>query len=378
MATLRTIGIIIAVFANLINGLSYIPQKKAHNRRGEKSYLKDPLWYLGTLMNIVGELGNFVAFALAPAMIVAPLGSIGVISNAFASRIHLKESIPWKAWLGILFCIAGSIGIVFTIPHHVGDGESPTIDSEGTWERIRTLKFTSFIMFDLSAIAVLLPVKTPKSNESVFWYVYLCSVISSMLIVSAKGVATFLLMAINGYAKTVFSSSLFWVMLSWVIGCVMFQGTVFNEGLTKYESSEFIPIYFVLYVLVAMIGSVILYDELDGIHWLALLFFLLSCMSTFLGVFLVSKNRNRRRKKKSGDDDNRRLKLSRLEDLTNLDEYGYDDIQVVIRKEIVMAKVRKVLVNLPKVRCERGHEWVPRVPSPKECPICGSRRIFRA
>ncbi len=298
---LRTIGIIVAVIANLINGLSYIPQKKAHNRRGEKSYLKDPLWYLGTAMNLFGELGNFVAFALAPAMIVAPLGSIGVISNAFASRIHLKESIPWRAWLGILFCIAGSVGIVFTIPQNVDDRNSPTLDSEGTWERIRTLKFTSFIMFDLCAIAVLLPVKDPKSNESVFWYVYLCSVISSMLIVSAKGVATFLFMAINGHAKTVFTNSLFWVLLTWVVGCVAFQGKIFNEALTKYESSELIPIYFVLYVLVAMIGSVILYGELDGIHWLSFLFFLIACSATFFGVFLVSNNRNK--KKKNGDDD---------------------------------------------------------------------------
>lgn len=293
--SLRTIGIIVAIFANLINGLSYIPQKKAHNRRGNKSYLKEPLWYIGITMNILGELGNFIAFALAPAMIVAPLGSIGVVSNTLASRIHLKESIPWKAWLGISFCIAGSVGIIFTIPHHVDDGESPTIDSEGTWERIRTLKFTSFIMFDVCAIAVLLPVKEPKSNESVFWYVYLCSVISSMLIVSAKGVATFLLMAINGHSKLVFTSSLFWSMLVWVIACVMFQGKIFNEGLTKYESSELIPIYFVLYVLAAMIGSTILYGELDGIHWLSFILFLLASISIFIGVFLVSKNRKNSR-----------------------------------------------------------------------------------
>ena len=41
------------------------------------------------------------------------------------------------------------------------------------------------------------------------------------------------------------------------------------------------------------------------------------------------------------------------------------------------ARAKAVIVNLPKVRCEHGHEWIPRVPSPKECPVCGSRRIFK-
>ncbi len=295
MTTNRTISIFIAIFSNVLNGLSFVVQKIAHKRRGESSYLKEPLWYIGTAINITGELGNFIAYAMAPAVIVAPLGSIGVLSNAIASRIHLKEQIRPLAWLGILLCIAGSVGVVFSVPHSSNSSsisssnQSATIDPNGTWARITTVKFSLFIMFHVCALVVLIPVKEPKSDENVLYYVYLCSVLSSMLIVSAKGVATFLSMAImGGQPKLVFASSLFWVFILWVIFCLLLQGRYFNEALTKYNSSKLIPTYFVLYVFAGIVGSIILYDELSGITWLQLALFCASCITTFVGVFLVS------------------------------------------------------------------------------------------
>ena len=43
-----------------------------------------------------------------------------------------------------------------------------------------------------------------------------------------------------------------------------------------------------------------------------------------------------------------------------------------------MVRKSRVMVTLPQVRCKNGHTWIPRVVSPKECPVCGSREIYRA
>ena len=60
--------------------------KLAHNRnwdavekRGRKPYTKLPLWWLGITLTAGGELGNLFAYGFAPAAVVAPVGSVGVL-----------------------------------------------------------------------------------------------------------------------------------------------------------------------------------------------------------------------------------------------------------------------------------------------------------
>ena len=38
------------------------------------SYLRSGTWWIGILLMIAGETGNFVAYGFAPASVVAPLG----------------------------------------------------------------------------------------------------------------------------------------------------------------------------------------------------------------------------------------------------------------------------------------------------------------
>ena len=45
----------------------------------EGAYLKSKLWWIGLLMISIGEGGNFLSYAFAPASVVAPLGT--VVSN---------------------------------------------------------------------------------------------------------------------------------------------------------------------------------------------------------------------------------------------------------------------------------------------------------
>ena len=51
-------------------------------------------WWLGIVCMFVGEIGNFLAYGMAPASLVSPLGAITVISNAVLSRLMLKEPMP--------------------------------------------------------------------------------------------------------------------------------------------------------------------------------------------------------------------------------------------------------------------------------------------
>ena len=74
------------------------------------------MWWLGLVLMLGGEVGNFFAYGWAPATVVSPLGAVAVVSNCLLSRIVLKEEITKRNLIGVFFAIAGATTIAFTAP----------------------------------------------------------------------------------------------------------------------------------------------------------------------------------------------------------------------------------------------------------------------
>ncbi|RVE74051.1 hypothetical protein OJAV_G00037560 [Oryzias javanicus] len=74
-------GILIAVLSSFVNGCTFVLQRKGILRSRDKgvSYLTDLVWWSGTLCMIIGQIGNFLAYNVAPVVIVTPLGALGVL-----------------------------------------------------------------------------------------------------------------------------------------------------------------------------------------------------------------------------------------------------------------------------------------------------------
>jgi hypothetical protein len=63
------------------NGSSHVPDGDQDQNQGddgveEGRYLKSKLWWLGQALITLGEGGNFLSYAFAPASVVAPLGTV--------------------------------------------------------------------------------------------------------------------------------------------------------------------------------------------------------------------------------------------------------------------------------------------------------------
>ncbi|KAL0459139.1 UNVERIFIED_CONTAM: putative magnesium transporter NIPA3 [Sesamum latifolium] len=74
-------GFILALLSSGFIGASFIVKKIGLRRAaaasgvgvGGYSYLMEPLWWLGMITMVIGEVANFVAYAFAPAVLVTPL-----------------------------------------------------------------------------------------------------------------------------------------------------------------------------------------------------------------------------------------------------------------------------------------------------------------
>jgi len=54
---------------------------------------------------VLGELGNFMAYGFAPASMVAPLGSVAVLTNSVIAIVFLREPITLPNMIGVTFVI---------------------------------------------------------------------------------------------------------------------------------------------------------------------------------------------------------------------------------------------------------------------------------
>ncbi|KIY71649.1 hypothetical protein CYLTODRAFT_418711 [Cylindrobasidium torrendii FP15055 ss-10] len=109
-------GIVIGLLASFVQSLGLTIQRKSHvqNQRlpedAQKIETRRPLWLIGFAIFISSNiLGSFVQIASLPVVILAPLGAVSLLWNAFFARILLGDVFsPWMI-LGTLLIAGGAV-----------------------------------------------------------------------------------------------------------------------------------------------------------------------------------------------------------------------------------------------------------------------------
>ena len=74
-------------------------------------YHKIKVWWVGMVVNAIGEVGNLVAYGYAEATVVTPIGAVGVIFSAVIATFILNEKFARIHAVGI-FLIGGVVLIM--------------------------------------------------------------------------------------------------------------------------------------------------------------------------------------------------------------------------------------------------------------------------
>lgn len=120
----KSIGLLLAIASSLAIGSSYVITKQglqdASRRHGfdgdGHQYLKNPTWWAGMVMLVIGEGANFAAYAFAPAILVTPLGALSVLTGAVLGTYFLGERLGALGKLGCATCFIGSVLIASHAP----------------------------------------------------------------------------------------------------------------------------------------------------------------------------------------------------------------------------------------------------------------------
>lgn len=120
----KYIGLLLAVCSTIGIGASFVITKKGLNAAAEHhgfegdgfTYLKNPIWWLGIVTMVIGEICNFSAYAFAPAILVTPLGALSVLIGAVLGSYFLGEQLGILGRVGCAICLIGSVVIVLHAP----------------------------------------------------------------------------------------------------------------------------------------------------------------------------------------------------------------------------------------------------------------------
>ncbi|XVF00100.1 hypothetical protein REPUB_Repub03eG0256300 [Reevesia pubescens] len=255
-------GFILAMVSSAFIGSSFIIKKKGLRKAGINGprassggygYLLEPLWWIGMLTMIIGEISNFVAYIYAPAVLITPLGALSIIVSAVLAHFMLKEKLQKMGMLGCLLCIVGSTVIVLHAPE-----ERSITSIEEIWELAIQPAFLLYTASALATALVLILYFSPRYGQTnIMVYVGICSVIGSLTVMSVKAIGIAIKLTLEGTNQAKYFQT--WIFAMVAITCIITQLNYLNMALDTFNTTIVSPIYYALFTSFTILASAIMF-----------------------------------------------------------------------------------------------------------------------
>jgi hypothetical protein len=117
----------------------------------------------------------------------------------------------------------------------------------------------------------------------------LLTIVGGYTALSTKGVASMLSFTL----WRAFTTPVTYALLAVLIGTAVMQVKYVNNALQRFDSTQVIPVQFVMFTLSVIIGSAILYRDFEKATTDRVVKFVGGCLLTFFGVYLITSGRSR-------------------------------------------------------------------------------------
>jgi len=286
---ISVIGLLLAVVSNIVIAGALNLQKISGLKAKDEGldFHKSRRWWAAVILMCVGEFGNFTAYAFAPATLVAPLGAVSVVANSAISSLLGLEAFRFQDIVGTALVVCGGCVLVLFAPAGEANFSLQELESYllgGVFLVYFGLVLSVYIMLHLYRIH--------SSNRSgPVIDLVMTAIIGSITVLATKGFSTSLRRTIQG-RENAFSSPLTYAMFVVILVTAAIQVRDINRALMRYGTSQVMPVYYVLFTLASICGSVVLYHEFAVVSGTRRLIFLAGCCITFFGVILITGNRD--------------------------------------------------------------------------------------
>ncbi|KAL5227776.1 hypothetical protein ABZP36_016041 [Zizania latifolia] len=260
-------GSLLAVASSAFIGISFIVKKKGLRRAGAAGsragvggygYLLEPLWWVGMVTMLVGEIANFIAYMFAPAVLVAPLGALSIIVSAVLAHFTLNEKLQRVGVLGCVLCIVGSTVIILHAPQE----RTPSSVDE-IWHLAIQPAFLCYAALAVAVSLFLMIYCAPRYGQmNIVVYVGICSVIGSLTVMSIKAVGIAIKLTIEGINQVTYFQT--WLFAAVSVACLVIQLVYLNKALDTFNTAVVSPIYYAMFTTLTILASAIMFKDWSG------------------------------------------------------------------------------------------------------------------
>jgi drug/metabolite transporter (DMT)-like permease len=249
-----------------------VREKKPKVAQGH--YTKQPIWIMGLICVILGSLLDFTALAFVDQAVVAPLGSLTLVSNVFFAPLLLKEKVNRKQLYCTFLIVAGSCLAVAFAPH-----ESTSPDIQAMFDNFARPRFIIYAIVSVLSVCGL-RVACWKFNKTrrhdsrsayakvaryhTFAYAACAGIMGAQSVLFAKCTAMLLAASIGGQGLMFVYWGTYFVLLG--LGVTIFlQIRWLNSGLRMFSALLIVPIFQSFWILVSVIAGMIFFGEYEGV-----------------------------------------------------------------------------------------------------------------
>jgi magnesium transporter len=248
----------------------------------DPTYLRSPYWWAGIMLMTIGETGNFLAYGFAPASIVSPLGVVALISNCVIAPFMLKERFRWRDFWGVVVAVGGAVTVVLSAKQ-----KEKKLGPHEVIGAITTTEFEVYMGVTFVLIGILAWASPKYGNRTILVDLGLVGLFGGYTALSTKGVASML----SSTLWKAFTTPITYALVAVLIGTAIMQVRYVNKALQRFDSTQVIPVQFVLFTLSVIIGSAVLYRDFEKTTPERAAKFVGGCLLTFFGVFLITSGR---------------------------------------------------------------------------------------
>ncbi|KAJ1981468.1 hypothetical protein H4R34_002062 [Dimargaris verticillata] len=248
----------------------------------ETAYLRSKQWWIGMALMVSGETGNFLAYGFAPASVVAPLGTVTLITNVFMAPLLLKETVRVRDACGVLLAILGAFVVVSS-----SKSTDPSLTPDKLWDNITSFASALYYLVTLCLMSVLAVLSPHWGSRLILVDLGLVALSGGYTVLATKGLSSLLQLELI----LVFKYPITYLLLMVLLYSAVVQIKYLNRALQRFDSTQVIPTQFVAFTLSAIVGSAVIYRDFEHVLLRDAVTFILGCGLTFWGVFLITSNR---------------------------------------------------------------------------------------
>lgn len=198
----------------------------AHTSQG--NYLTSGWWWLGIVLMALGETGNFLAYAFAPASVVATLGTTGLIANVFFAPLIFKERFRKIDLLGVVVAITGGIVVVLS-----AQAEQPKLSPDQIIQAISQTSFLIYFVLTMLTLGTLVYLSPRYGEQYILIDLGCVALCGGYTALSTKGVSS--LLSILFYKA--FKYPIFYFLLAILVSTAILQVRYLNRSLARFDST---------------------------------------------------------------------------------------------------------------------------------------------